>query len=179
MVHKLPNTVECFRGVVLAHLSEAPPQLAEDLASLHVAWSEGEAEQMNKQLLNYALLCNNGNATPSLVFNRRAKAHIRHPVAFPCSEKLKVTLVHWQRYLLSTVNDPEQLLLGRCSASDVRGTVQASFGTSKALSRIRTSFACSALSNGRSTGEVAHCLGFSNAHVESISNSLAFEKVQE
>ena len=125
---------------------------------------------------NYALLCTNANETPSLVFNRRAKAHIRHQVKFECSKKLKETLLHWIKHLLPTGSEEQQqLLLGGCSATDVRSIVQASFGTPDALSRIRTSFACSCLCNGRSISEVAHWLGFSTAHVECLSEALAQE----
>jgi UDP-N-acetylglucosamine/UDP-N-acetylgalactosamine diphosphorylase len=105
-----------------------------------------------------------------------AYKHIRHPVSFACSEKLKDALLRWSKHLPPTGSEEhqqQQLLLGGCSAADVRSILQASFGASDALSRIRTSFACSCLCNGRSINDVAHLLGFSTAHVECLSDALA------
>jgi len=84
-------------GGVLALLTEAPPQRAEDLASLHVAHTHEKVEEMDKSLLNYALLLTNGSATPQsslVVFNSRAQADIRHPVTLPCPEQLQEALAH-------------------------------------------------------------------------------------
>jgi hypothetical protein len=169
------HQAQSLRGVVLALLTEAPPQLAEDLTSLYVAWSEDEAEQMDRSIHNYALLCTSGSKTPSLVFNRRARAHIRHPVSFQCSGKLKDALLRWSHRLPATGSEEQEQQLHGCSASDVRSIVQASFGTSNALSRMRTSYACFCLCNGRSIGDVAHWLGFSTAHVERLYEALTQE----
>ena len=70
----------------------------------------------------------------------------------------------------------DQQLLGSCFASDMRGEVRASFGTSNVLSHIRTSYASSAFVNDRSTRETTHLLGFSTAHVQCLAETLAFEK---
>jgi len=117
---------------------------------------------------NYSYLCtNDGSAAPLVVFNCRARAHIRYPVTFPCSDTLHKALVSW----LSESESEQQHLLGACSASDLRSAVQAAFRASDALSRIRTSYACSALMNSRSVDEVAHLLGFSTAHVDRLSQN--------
>ena len=56
-----------------------------------------KVEEMDKSLLNYALLLTNGSATPQsslVVFNSRAQAGIRHPVTLPCPEQLQEALAH-------------------------------------------------------------------------------------
>jgi hypothetical protein len=99
-------------------------------------------------------------------------------VSFQCPEKLKDALLRWSHHLPATGSEEQeqqQQLLDGYSASDVRSIVQASFGTSNALSRMRTSYACFCLCNGRSIGDVAHWLGFSTAHVERLYEALTQE----
>ena len=135
-------------------------------------YTQEDAEQMDRKLLNYAYLCGNkGSAAVLVVFNCRARAHIRYPVTFSCSGKLHKTLVHWLNVAVPPGGSEQQHLLGACSASDIRSAVQAAFGAPDMLSRIRTSFACFALMNSSSTSEVTHVLGFSTAHVERLAES--------